>query len=241
MIRNAPLAVRRSVFMLAASFPALAVQPSRSASTRLTLLPREALNDTQRAMYDRIVESRTSAGIPASKILDEGGALRGPWNAQVTAPAIGVHLEQMATAVRAENSLPPRLYELGILVVGASWRSQFEWFAHEPIARKAGITDAALEKIKELRPPSELEPHLQPDEFAVYQFCRELSESKRASDSTFSALRAHLTEPQVADLVFSMGCYHAVSLTLNVFEVALPEGASPPFDEAGAGKAKSEL
>lgn len=60
-------------------------------------------------------------------MLDGAGALRGPWNAQVHSPAIGQHLEALASAVRQHNSLPARVYELGILTVGAKWQSQFEW------------------------------------------------------------------------------------------------------------------
>ena len=57
-------------------------------------------------------------------------------------------LEQLASAVRHENSLEPRLYEVAILVVGAHMRSQFEWFAHEKLARKAGVHEGAFPLIK---------------------------------------------------------------------------------------------
>ena len=36
---------------------------------------------------------------------------------------------------------------------------------------------------------------------------------------------------KMADLCMTMGCYHAVSTILNMFEVALPAGEAPPFRE----------
>ena len=42
-------------------------------------------------------------------VFDEDGGLRGPWNAEVCSPLLGKHLEQLASAVRNDNSLEPRL------------------------------------------------------------------------------------------------------------------------------------
>ena len=33
-------------------------------------------------------------------------------------------------------------------MVGVHWRSQFEWYAHEKLARKAGVAEAALPLIR---------------------------------------------------------------------------------------------
>jgi 4-carboxymuconolactone decarboxylase len=72
--------------------------------------------------------------------------------------------------------------------------------------------------------PKDIEPHLKEDELAVYTFCQELTTNKRVSDTTFERVRSLLNEQQITDLCFSMGTYHAVSLTLNVFDVPIPEG-----------------
>ena len=80
--------------------------------TRLTMLSRDDLDEQQVAMYDRIVSSRVKAGIPVEKVLDANGAMRGPWNAEITSPGCGEHLEQLATAIRNHNSLDPNLYEV---------------------------------------------------------------------------------------------------------------------------------
>jgi len=35
------------------------------------------------------------------------------------------------------------LIEIGILVVGREWKSQFEWYVHEKLALKAGVSEEA--------------------------------------------------------------------------------------------------
>ena len=35
----------------------------------------------------------------------------------------------------------------------------------------------------------------------------------------------------LVDLVFTMGFYHQISMTLNAFNVPLPQGVTPPFKE----------
>ena len=166
-------------------------------------------------------------------LFDEAGGLRGPWNCEVASPALGQHLERLATAVRTENSLEARLYEVAILVVGVHWQAQFEWYAHEKIARKAGVAEAAFPLMKRGCRPRELEGVLQPDEVAVYKLAKELMETKRVSSATYAETREALggDDKKMADLCMTMGCYSAVSKILNMFEVALPDGTPLPFPE----------
>ena len=49
---------------------------------------------------------------------------------------------------RFKSSVDRRYIELTILVTGAFWKAQFEWFAHEPMARKAGVPDDIIQAIQ---------------------------------------------------------------------------------------------
>ena len=189
------------------------------------------LDAEQQRLYDNIAQTRIKI-LSKEALFGEDGGLRGPWNAEVTSPLLGTHLEQLASAVRYQNSLEPRVYEVAILVVGAFWQAQFEWFAHEKIARKSGVAEAAFPLIKALEPPERLEGILKPDEAAAYKLARELVTSKRVSAATYAETRAALGDDpdrKMADLCMTMGCYHAVSNILNMFEVPLPDGEVPPF------------
>ena len=191
------------------------------------------LDEAQQALYDTIVETRSKVLGDKSALFDERGGLRGPWNPEVASPALGSHLERLATAVRSENALEPRLFEVAILVVGVHWRAQFEWYAHEKLARSAGIAEAAFPLIKAAVPAERLEGVLQPDEVAVYRLALELLETKRVSTATYLHVKQALggDDRKMADLCMTMGCYTAVSQLLNMFEVELPSGVPPPFPE----------
>ena len=190
------------------------------------------LDGAQQVLYDNIVDSRIKI-VGKEALFDEHGALRGPWNPEVASPGLGQHLERLATAIRTENSLEARVYEVAILVVGVHWQAQFEWYAHEMIARKAGVNEAAFDLIKAAAPPGDLAAVLQPDELAAYKCALELMQTKRVSDETYAETKAAFggDDRKMADLCMTMGCYSAVSKILNMFEVALPQGAALPFPD----------
>lgn len=194
------------------------------------------LDESQQTLYNAIANTRIKI-LSKDDLFDEDGGLRGPWNAEIVSPVIGTHLEKFASAVRYDNSLEPRLYEIAILVVGAYWKSQFEWYAHEKIARKAGLAESAFPLIRSLSPVTELYGILKEDECAVYELSLELVKTKRVSTETYQKTKAFfgnsgpVADQKMTDLCMTMGCYHAVSSILNMFEVPLPSGVEPPFPE----------
>src|SRR5207302_352838 len=105
-------------------------------------------------------------------------------------------LADRAQALGAGTGLPPRLSELAIIVTGAHWRAGFEWFAHAPIAIKAGIDPAAVEAIRTGK-----EPKLkQADEAAVYAFAHELLTAHEVSEATYQTAVAQLGKKGVVEL-----------------------------------------
>ena len=160
--RRTAIILRRSLLIGAAGMLSVAA----TKQPRLRPMAPPDIDAAQQRLYDTIVDTRVDI-VGKVVLFDERGALRGPWNAEVASPALGQHLERLATAVRSENSLEPRLYEVAVLVVGVHWQAQFEWYAHERFARKAGVAEAAFPLMKEGAPPAALEGILQPDEVAV--------------------------------------------------------------------------
>ena len=145
----------------------------------------------QQELYDTIVDTRIKV-IGKDALFDERGALRGPWNPEVASPLLGRHLERLATSVRTENSLEANVYEVAILAVGVAWHAQFEWYAHERLARKAGVADEAFPLIKANAHPRHLDGILTAEELAAYTFSRELALSTRVSDETYASTKAAL-------------------------------------------------
>jgi len=150
---------------------------------------------------------------------------RGPFNAWMRSPALGTRLQEVGAYVRYGTALPPRLSEFAILITARHWTSQFEWYAHCPLAVKAGLDPGIAAQLAARRRPRGMKA----DEAAVYDFCTELHERHRVRDAAFRRARTLFGERGVIDLIGICGYYAAVSMTLNVAEVPLPTGEKNPL------------
>jgi 4-carboxymuconolactone decarboxylase len=99
------------------------------------------------------------------------------------------------------------------------------WYAHEPGARKAGVSEPAIEALRAGPDP----PFAQDDERVVFAFTDELVRTKHVSDATYTQALALLGEELLIELVTAIGFYHLISVVLNAFDVALPDGKPPPL------------
>jgi 4-carboxymuconolactone decarboxylase len=110
-------------------------------------------------------------------------------------------------------------------VTGQFWQAQFEWWAHEPMAREAGVPEEVIAAIRAGEQPELADP----GDAAAYALACEIHNDHKLSDATFAAAKAQFGETGVAELIGLCGFYGLVSMTLNGFEVGLPAGATPPF------------
>lgn len=148
------------------------------------------------------------------------GGVRGPFPAWIRSPELADRGQQLGEYCRFNTSLEPRLAEMAIIICARYWTSQYEWYAHAPLARKGGLPDAVIDAIAaKARPQS-----MKDDEAAVYDFCTELHHDKSVSEETYQRTLAQFGEQGVVDLIGISGYYTMVSMTLNTFQVALPEG-----------------
>jgi 4-carboxymuconolactone decarboxylase len=154
-------------------------------------------------------------------------SLDGPFNALLRSPEMGNLSQKLGEYLRFRTSVPRRLNEMAILLTARWWSAQFEWSAHKPLGLDAGLSASVIDDIQAGRRPA----RMQPDETVVYDFCTELREHRRVSDSTFKAAVNTLGERGVIDLVALMGYYDSVSMVLDVDRYPLPEGAQPSFPE----------
>ena len=179
---------------------------------RFPPLAPDAMTRAQRTVADAIVAGPR-------------GGLRGPFQAWLRAPELAQRLQTLGEYLRFSSSVPKRLNELAILITARAWDAQFEWFAHHRLALEAGLDPDIAANIAEGRRPKGLAD----DEAAVYDFCTELRSTRAVSDATLARALEHLGEPGVVQLIAVSGYYDLVSMTLNVAEVALPEGVAPPL------------
>ena len=120
--------------------------------------------------------------------------------------------------ILSKQTVPVRERELLILRIGWLNQAPYEWAQHVEIAKRAGITEAELERIKE-GPRAGWTAH----EAALLQAADELFEDSVISDSTWAALSAKYSTEQMMDIVFTIGQYNLVSWALNSFGVPLDD------------------
>jgi 4-carboxymuconolactone decarboxylase len=187
--------------------------------TRLTRTPAD-MTDKQVAFFDEMAEGR--AGAP-----NADGQLGGPFDGWCLNPSVGRRIWNLGGAVRFKSSIDRRYIELAILVTGQLWKAQFEWFAHETMARDAGLPENVIQSIKVGEEPTFDDNG---DETA-WRLCTMLHRDKRVDDATYAAAVAEHGEAGVADLIHALGYYVLVCMTLNTFQVPLPDGVEPPFPD----------
>ena len=181
-------------------------------SQRLQPIPLEVMTQAQHTVAEAIMAGPRKG-------------LRGPFNAWLRSPEMADRLQKVGEYIRFSSSLDPRLNEMAILMTAAHWQSPFEWYAHAPLAIKAGLGEATAAAIARGERPT----GMQPDEAIVWAFCSELRATRTVSDVTYAAAVAEWGERGVVDLIAVNGYYDIVSMTLNVAEVLPPEGAAVPI------------
>src|SRR2546421_12454169 len=87
---------------------------------------------------DQLDEKQKPLGEQIMKVSSVG--LGGPYNPMIRSPVLGQRLFDLLYYLRWNSSLPLRLNEMAILITGRLWRSQVEWYAHAPLAIKAGLS-----------------------------------------------------------------------------------------------------
>jgi 4-carboxymuconolactone decarboxylase len=162
----------------------------------------------------------------AAEVLKQSSAgLGGPYGMLIKSPELLKRYLLMTDYLRQKTSLPHRLNEMAILLEARLWDAQYEWWAHEPLARKAGLDGAIIEDIRAGKRPATM----QPDETIVYDVVTELLNKRQLSDATFAAAKQTLGEQQVIDLVAVTGFYVMVSTVIIAGQIAIPDNAPPPM------------
>jgi len=172
---------------------------------------------------DQLSPAQKSLGEDVMKISSVG--LAGPYNPMMRSPEMGRHLFDLMGYLRLRTSVPIRLNELAILIIGRQWRSQVEWYAHVPIALKNGLPQHVIDDLRQKRRPAKMAA----DEAIVYDFVTELMEKHEVSDVTFAAAKKLLGEQGVVDLTVVAGTYVTVAGLLAVSEAMPPEGKELQF------------
>src|SRR4030088_249720 len=175
-------------------------------------LPMDKLNEAQKPLGEQIM-----------KVSSVG--LGGPYNPMIRSPVLGQRLYDLFYYLRWQTSVPTKLNEFAILIIGRQWRSQVEWYAHAPLAAKAGLSPEIIAELKASKRPS----NMAEDEAAVYDFVTELTSTQKVSDETYARAKEVFNDQQILDLTAVAGNYVMVAMLLAMSEQTVPPGKEPPF------------
>jgi 4-carboxymuconolactone decarboxylase len=191
-----------------------------------TMFPQAATSKEPRfpqLTMDQLSDAQKPLGEQVMKISSVG--LGGPYNPIMRSPVLGQRLFDLFHYLRWETTVPTKLNEFAILIIGRQWRSQVEWFAHAPLAAKAGLSAEIIAELKTGKRPSEMAE----DEAVVYDFVTELTTTQKVSDETYVRAKKIFNDQQIVDLTGVAGNYVMVAMMLAMAEETTPPGKEPPF------------
>ena len=183
-------------------------------------------------MHERLAQIRYEDLPPSVRPLADdilrvsSAALGGPYNALLRSPDMARRAFDFLDYLRFRTSVPKRLNEFAILIQARIANAQYEWWAHEPIARKAGLAEAVMRDLQACRRPA----GLQDDERLVYDYCVQLTLNHRVPDALWQEAVAKMGEQAVVDLTVLSGTYVMVSMLLNATQAGIPGGGAEPLE-----------
>lgn len=186
-------------------------------SPRLSALAPGQLDGAQAELYATITGGPRAADRGRSPITDGDGHLLGPFNAMLYNPALGDPMQGLGAAIRYRTSLDAVTREIAILTVAATLDSEFEWFAHERLARAAGVSGETIARIAAGREPDG-------DQGLPYHAARELITDGDLSDVRFAEVEQRFGATGCVELVVLIGYYRMLALVLRTFRVSAPSG-----------------
>ncbi|WP_369174789.1 carboxymuconolactone decarboxylase family protein [Streptomyces sp. R28] len=166
-------------------------------TARLAGLPPGELDEQQSEVYRAITCGPRATGPQVFALTDEEGRLRGPFNAMLLSPPVG----------------------LAVLVVAAAWGSAFERQAHEALGRACGLTGPELDALRAGALPDLLDPA----ERAALRAADALTRTGALSDQEYSETVAAWGERGLFELTTLVGYYVLLALQLRVFAGEEPQ------------------
>jgi 4-carboxymuconolactone decarboxylase len=185
---------------------------------RLPLVVPTALNTEQQPLY-----ADMRAGIEKHfkgfKAIADDGSLIGPWNPWLHDAKFGKPIWELTKALSFSTSLPRPVREVAILVTGAKFHAAYEIYAHVIAAEQRGLSDDKLATIVAGQRPAGLTR----DEAVTYDLASALVSGGVLPELTYRQAVEAFGEHGAAELIYLVGLYCLVSLTLNGFDVPVPE------------------
>lgn len=185
---------------------------------RLPVIPPHELTPQQRPLYDDMREGITRH-FQGFKAIDDSGALIGPFNVWLQAPNWGGPIWDFVKSLSEAPTLPRAVREVAILVTGAHFRAGYAIYAHVVLAEGRGLDDDKLATIVAGERPS----NLTREEVIAYDIASALVSGHVLPALTYKQAVAAFGKSSTMELIYLVGAYCFVAVTLNGFDVGVPD------------------
>ena len=114
-------------------------------------------------------------------------------------------------AIRRDLDIAPLLRELAICAVAKLNRAEYEWIQHAPEFLAAGGKQAQLDAMLDIEKSSDNASAFNDLERLVLKLTEEMTRNIAVSAATLDALRSHLPDREVTEIVCVIASYNMVS------------------------------
>jgi 4-carboxymuconolactone decarboxylase len=184
---------------------------------RLPEVDTTALTDEQQRLHESLMSRPEVAAL----------GLVGPFGVWMHAPEMGLAMSRLGGIVRFGSSLAANVTEVAICTTGSFHRAKFEFAAHRGLAIRAGVDEAAVDRLG-----AGEDPGFEGDEAAAQAVATEILRDHRVSEATYADAEARFGSQGMVELLTTIGYYCLISTLLNGFDIPLVEGMTDPFPDA---------
>jgi alkylhydroperoxidase family enzyme len=185
---------------------------------RLSVIKPAELAPEQQSFYEDM-RAGIAQNFKGFTAIGDDGALLGPFNPWLHEPKFGRPIWELVKAISTAPSLPKPIREVAILVTGAKFRSAYELYAHVLVAERRGLPDDKVATIVAGQRPGDLTR----EEAIAYDLASALLETGVLPELTYQQAVKTFGQHATAELIYLIGVYCLVSVTLNGFDVPVPE------------------
>jgi 4-carboxymuconolactone decarboxylase len=193
-------------------------RPLEEAGMRLPLLSPSTLSSEQQSLY-RDMRRGIETNFKGFKAIDGQGQLIGPWNPWLRFSKFGGPVWELVKALSENPTLPRAVREVAILVAGAKFRAAYEIYAHVLVAEGRKVSDDKISTIIAGQRPSDLTT----EEALAYDVTSALVSRGVLPNLTYQKAVSLFGVEGAAELIYLVGLYCLVAVTLNGFDVPVPE------------------
>src|ERR1051326_5613427 len=168
------------------------------------------LADEYHALFDRIAAARGQVG--------------GPYSILLHSPVVADKVDALSAALRSDSELSAEEFVLTALAVARAKDCLFVWSVQVPRARQAGVSDAAINAVRDRALSG-----LSADQAAIVSYAQQVISSNRVDQDVFDGLVQRHGVRWLVELTVTAGHFGLISGINNAFEVPpSPSGEALP-------------